>query len=53
MDFKFTNEYPVSRLDEAVSFLSGPRLCGGLTSTTYDLNNLRMSSISGDTLKSP
>ena len=26
MDFKFTNEYPVSRLDEAVSFLSGPRL---------------------------
>ena len=26
MDFRFTNEYPVSRLDEAVSFLSGPRL---------------------------
>lgn len=26
MDFKFTNEYPMSRLDEAVSFLSGPRL---------------------------
>ena len=26
MDFKFTNEYPVSRLDEAVSFLLGPRL---------------------------
>lgn len=26
MEFKFTNEFPVSRLDEAVSFLMGPRL---------------------------
>ena len=26
MDFRFTNDYPVSRLDEAVSFLVGPRL---------------------------
>lgn len=26
MDFKFTNEYPASRLDEIVSYLSGPRL---------------------------
>ncbi|MBI2063915.1 MAG: GNAT family N-acetyltransferase [Candidatus Yanofskybacteria bacterium] len=26
MDFKFTNEYSMGRLDEAVSFLLGPRL---------------------------
>ncbi len=26
MDFKFTNEYPVSKLDEIISYLLGPRL---------------------------
>ena len=26
MDFRFTSEYPVSRLDEIVSYLLGPRL---------------------------
>ena len=26
MDFKFTNNYPISRLDEIVSYLLGPRL---------------------------
>lgn len=26
MDFRFTNEYPVSKLDEIVSYLLGPRL---------------------------
>ena len=26
MDFRFTNEYPVSRIDEIVSYLLGPRL---------------------------
>jgi len=26
MDFRFTTEYPLSRLDEIISYLSGPRL---------------------------
>ena len=26
MDFRFTNEYPVSKIDEIVSYLLGPRL---------------------------
>jgi len=33
MDFKFTNNYPVSRLDEIVSYLLGPRLW--IPSTDY------------------
>ncbi len=33
MDFKFTNDYPFSRLDEIVSYLLGPRLW--IPSTDY------------------
>jgi ribosomal protein S18 acetylase RimI-like enzyme len=33
MDFKFTNDYPLSRLDEIVSYLLGPRLW--IPSTDY------------------
>ncbi len=33
MDFKFTNNYPISRLDEIVSYMLGPRLW--IPSTDY------------------